>query len=95
MARGLYRRHEFIILDEPTAAIDPLEETRIYKMFAEYIKGKTGILITHRLGSARIADRILVMDGGKIVESGTHEELLEADGHYAEMWRAAAEGYHE
>lgn len=95
MARGLYRSHELIILDEPTAAIDPLEETRIYKMFAEYTKGKIGILITHRLGSARIADRILVMDKGKITESGSHEELLHAGGHYADMWKAAAEGYSE
>jgi len=95
MARGLYRPYEFIILDEPTAAIDPLEETRIYKKFAEYPKGKIGILITHRMGSARIADRILVMDAGRIVESGSHEELLAADGHYARMWRASAEGYSE
>ena len=93
MARGLYRPHELIILDEPTAAIDPLEETRIYKMFAEYAKGKICILVTHRLGSAKIADRILVMDSGRIIESGSHEELLEIGGRYAEMWNASAEGY--
>ncbi len=85
--------YEFILLDEPASAIDPLEETRIYKKFAEYTKGKIGVLITHRLGSARIADRILVMDSGRIVESGSRRELLAAGGHYAEMWEASAEGY--
>jgi ATP-binding cassette subfamily B protein len=94
-ARGLYRRHEFIVLDEPTAAIDPIEETRIYKRFAELTKGKTAILVTHRLGSTKIADRIAVMDGGKIVEIGTHENLLAAKGKYAEMWAAQAESYTE
>ena len=93
MARGMYREHEIIILDEPTAAIDPLEETRVYNRFAEYAKDKTAILVTHRLGSARIADRIIVMDGGKIVESGKHEDLLAKGGKYAEMWMAQAEWY--
>jgi len=93
MARGLYRHHDFIILDEPTAAIDPLEETRIYEKFAELARNKMAILVTHRLGSARIADRIAVMDGGKIVEIGTHESLLAKKGKYAEMWVAQAEGY--
>jgi ATP-binding cassette subfamily B protein len=93
MARGMYRRHQFIVLDEPTAAIDPLEETRIYQQFATYSKNKTAVLVTHRLGSARIADKILVMDGGKISEWGTHDELRKANGKYAEMWEAQAERY--
>jgi ATP-binding cassette subfamily B protein len=93
MARGMYRKHRFIVLDEPTAAIDPLEETRVYKQFASFSLDKTAILVTHRLGSARIADRIIVMDGGKIVESGTHDELCKAGGKYAEMWDAQAERY--
>ena len=93
MARGLYRDSDFILLDEPTASIDPLEETRIYKMFASVAKEKTCVLITHRLGSARIADRILVMDAGHLVESGTHEELLQKHGLYHEMWVSAAEQY--
>ena len=92
-ARGLYRRHQFIVLDEPTAAIDPIEETRVYKRFAELTRGKMAVLVTHRLGSARIADRIAVMDGGKIVETGTHESLLAGKGKYAEMWAAQAESY--
>jgi len=92
-ARGLYRHHHFIVLDEPTAAIDPLEESRIYKHFTEITKGKIAILVTHRLGSARIADRIAVMEGGKIVEIGTHESLLASNGKYAEMWAVQAESY--
>jgi len=92
-ARGLYRHHEFIILDEPTAAIDPIEETRIYKKFAELTHEKIAILVTHRLGSARIADRIVVMDNGKIVEIGTHDSLVLAHGKYAKMWETQAEGY--
>lgn len=93
MARGLYRDHDFIILDEPTSAIDPLEETSVYKMFAEHSRDKICILITHRLGSARIADRIIVMDAGKICEQGIHNELLALNGKYAEMWSAQAENY--
>jgi len=92
-ARGLYRHHDFIVLDEPTAAIDPIEETRIYKRFAELTRHKMAVLVTHRLGSARIADRIAVMDAGKIVEIGTHESLLANKGKYAEMWASQAESY--
>ena len=93
MARGLYRSHDLILLDEPTAAIDPLEESNIYKMFASIAKDKTCVLVTHRLGSARIADRIFVMDSGHIVESGTHDELIRRGGRYAKMWKATADWY--
>ena len=93
IARALAQDTPVILLDEPTASIDPLEETRIYKMFASVAKDKTCVLITHRLGSARIADRILVMDAGHLVESGTHEELLQRKGLYHEMWTSAAEQY--
>ena len=92
-ARGLYRHHDFIVLDEPTAAIDPIEETRIYNRFAKLTRKKMAILVTHRLGSARIADKIAVMDGGKIVETGTHESLLANKGKYAEMWASQADSY--
>jgi len=92
-ARGLYRLHDFIVLDEPTAAIDPVEETRMYKRFAELTRNKMAVLVTHRLGSVRIADRIAVMDGGKIVETGTHDSLLAGNGKYAQMWAAQAESY--
>ncbi|MHB1365979.1 MAG: ABC transporter ATP-binding protein [Eubacteriales bacterium] len=93
IGRGFYRKHNIIVLDEPTAAIDPLEESRVYKNFSEISKGKTGIIITHRLGSARIADRIAVMQGGKIAEIGNHDDLVEAGGLYSRMWHAQAQYY--
>ena len=93
LARGKYRRHSIIILDEPTASIDPIEETHIYEAFTEYAKDKTAILISHRLGSVRNVDRIIVMQDGKIVEVGNHNELLEKKGLYADMWSAQSSGY--
>lgn len=93
IARGLYRKHNMIVLDEPTSAIDPLEETRVYEKFIRMSRGKTAIIITHRLGSAKIADRIVVLDEGRIVEMGTHEELMERKEHYYEMYQAQAKWY--
>lgn len=93
IARGRYRSHEIIVLDEPTAAIDPVEEYAMYRDFLTMAKGKTAVMISHRLGSARLADRILVMSGGRIVEDGTHEELLSRNGLYREMWDAQAASY--
>jgi len=95
IARGLYRTHNVVVLDEPTAAIDPLEESRIYHQFVEISKGKTAIIVTHRLGSAKIADRVVVMDKSKIVEIGSHDELLKSGGLYAEMYGAQAGWYEE
>lgn len=93
IARGLYRDHDMIILDEPTAAIDPLQEAAIYHKFAEISKDKTAFIVTHRLGSAQIADRIIVMDAGHIVDMGTHEELMKREGKYREMYQAQAKWY--
>jgi len=93
IARGLYRTHSFIVLDEPTAAIDPFEETKIYNRFAEISKNKTAVIVTHRLGSVRLADRIIVLKKGKIEETGTHEELLAANGEYKKMYIAQQKWY--
>jgi ATP-binding cassette, subfamily B, bacterial len=93
IARGLYRLHDTIILDEPTAAIDPIEEDRVYRMFLQSAQGKTAIIVTHRLGLARIADRILVMKRGRIVQDGSHAELMAVDGPYARMFQSQAAWY--
>ncbi|MCL2084084.1 MAG: ABC transporter ATP-binding protein/permease [Oscillospiraceae bacterium] len=93
IARGLYRTNGFIVLDEPTAAIDPIEETRVYTQFQRLAEGKCAVVVTHRLGSAKLAHRIVVMDAGKIVDTGTHDELLSRPGKYAGMWAAQAKWY--
>ena len=93
LARGFYRDHKMIVLDEPTAAIDPLEESRIYKQFIEIAKDKTAVIVTHRMGSATIADRVVVMEKGKINDIGTHEELLERKGLYYKMFNAQSHWY--
>lgn len=93
IARGFYRNHEMIILDEPTAAIDPVEETKIYERFAEIAKNKTSVVVTHRLGSVKFADHIVVMKEGRIVGIGSHDKLLSSCPLYAEMWESQAQYY--
>ena len=93
IARGLYKTSELIVLDEPTAAIDPIEEANVYRQFKNISTGKTSIIVTHRLGSVKDATRIIVLDQGKIIEDGTHEELLEQNGLYATMFHAQAGWY--
>jgi len=93
IARGLFREHDTILLDEPTASIDPLEEQAVYERFMRISAERTAIIVTHRLASARLADRILVLDGGRIVEDGTHEQLLARRGLYHRMFTAQAAWY--
>lgn len=93
IARGLYRANGFIVLDEPTSAIDPVEETRIYGQFQQLAEGKCAVIVTHRLGSAKLAHRVVVMDAGEIVDVGTHDELLSRPGKYADIWAAQAQWY--
>ena len=93
IARGFFRTHQFIVLDEPTAAIDPIEETKIYNRFAEISKNKTAIIVTHRLGSVKLADRILVMKQGRLVEQGTHAELIALKGEYSRLYMSQEQWY--
>lgn len=93
IARGLYRENGFLVLDEPASAIDPIEETLLYRQFARLAEGKCALIVTHRIGSAKLADRIIVMDAGEIADMGTHEELLSRPGKYAAMWAAQAGWY--
>lgn len=93
IARGLYRAHNIIVLDEPTASIDPIEESNIYNKFAEIAKDKTAIIVTHRLGSAKLAERIVALKNGKLVEIGTHSELMSLDGYYARLYKEQEHWY--
>lgn len=93
IARALVRQAPVVILDEPTAALDPKAEAEVYRQFGEMTRGRTAILISHRLGSARLADRIVVLKGGRIVETGTHDELLRAGGEYAGFFTLQAQWY--
>ena len=94
LARALYKDAPFIILDEPTAALDPIAEAEIYSKFDEIVGDKTAIYISHRLSSCRFCDKIAVFDQGRIVQVGTHEELLENEnGKYYELWNAQASYY--
>lgn len=94
LARALYKDAPFIILDEPTAALDPIAEAEIYSKFDEIVGDKTAIYISHRLSSCRFCDKIAVFDQGEIVQVGTHEELLANEtGKYYELWNAQAKYY--
>ena len=93
VARGLFRQSQFVVFDEPTAAIDPVAEVEMIRELLTKDASRTTLVISHRLGVARLCDRILVLDEGQLVEDGTHEELLAMDGLYAEMWNAQASWY--
>lgn len=93
IARATLRPAEILVLDEPASALDAKAEADVYKHFARLAAGHTALLISHRLGSCRMADRILVLKGGSLVEEGTHQELMAQDGEYAAMYRAQAAWY--
>lgn len=93
LARAYYRDSQIIILDEPTSSMDALTENEFYENFKALAKGKTAVIISHRFSTVRMANRIFVMEAGKIIESGSHSELLALDGKYAKMFRVQAEKY--
>ncbi len=93
LARALYKDMPVVILDEPTAALDPKAEAEIYERFGQMVEGRTSIYISHRMSSCRFCDEIIVFQDGQIVERGSHKELLVAGGCYKEMWDAQAKYY--
>jgi ATP-binding cassette, subfamily B, bacterial len=93
LARAYMRDAQLLILDEPTAALDARAEYEVFLRFAELTKGRMAVLISHRFSTVRMADRILVLQAGEMVEAGSHEELLERNGLYAELFQLQAAGY--
>lgn len=93
LARALYKDAPVVVLDEPTAALDPKAEAEVYARFNEMVEGKTSIYISHRMSSCRFCDDIIVFENGRIAQRGSHEELLAAGGCYAGMWNAQARYY--
>lgn len=93
LARAFLREAQILVLDEPTAALDPLAESEVFEKFAELTKQKMAIFISHRLSTVRMADRILLLSQGRIAEDGTHEQLLKAEGQYAKLFEIQAASY--
>ena len=93
IARALYKDAPFVILDEPTAALDPIAEAEIYEQFSQMSAGKTAVYISHRMSSCKFCDRIIVLDHGRIAEDGTHDTLLANHGIYANLYETQAQYY--
>lgn len=93
MARALYKDAPALILDEPTAALDPVAESETYENFHHFSRGKTAVYISHRLASTRFCDRIVLLEDGEVREEGTHEELMEKGGSYAKMYEIQSQYY--
>jgi len=93
LGRAYLREAQLLILDEPTASLDARAEYEVFLRFSELTKGRMAVLISHRFSTVRMADRILVLRGGELVDQGTHEELIERGGLYAELFSLQAAGY--
>ncbi len=95
LARALYKDASILLLDEPTAALDPIAEQQMYLNYADYSKGKSSVFISHRLASTRFCDRIIMIENGGIAECGTHEELMSKNGKYAELFNIQSSYYND
>ena len=95
LARAIYHDSSILILDEPTAALDAIAENRIYQNYRELTEHATSIFISHRLASTRFCDRIYLLDGARLAESGTHEELMALGGRYRELFDIQSKYYKE
>ena len=93
LARAYLRDAQLLILDEPTASLDARSEFEVFRRFAELAAGKTALFISHRFSTVRMADRIVVLENGRITEEGSHKELANLGGHYAEMFEMQAASY--
>ena len=93
LARALYKDAPVLVLDEPTAALDPIAESEIYNSYVKYTDKKTAIFISHRFASTRFSDRIIMLEKGKVIEQGTHEELMQMSGRYAQMFEVQSSYY--
>ena len=93
LARAYMKDAQLLILDEPTAALDARAEYEVFQRFADLTKGKSAVLISHRFSTVRMADRIIVLENGRLIEMGNHQQLLEIDGRYAELFGLQAMGY--
>ncbi len=95
LARALYKQASMLILDEPTAALDPISEERMYLTYEEFLQGNTSIFISHRLSSTKFCDRILFIRDGRIIEEGKHDDLMKANGEYHSLFQVQAKYYQE
>lgn len=95
LARALYKDAPIVLLDEPTAALDPIAESNLYNQFNDLVQNKTSFFVSHRLASTRFCDKILFLDKGKIIEQGTHDDLIKLNGKYAELYKIQSKYYKE